>query len=965
MQPVPVSYLLWTVGIFLYISGCTEDAPLPPSEDRNCAPGTVATENACEPVECPDNATLVEEECSCDTGYYGTIQWAEDDERYTGSCIDIFEEALDTGSIDRLNQELALTKTLETAVAVQNQFSDLLDSIYQGTAPQYNPTEWSHHIFTTSLEDNEALLIGSDHGYPLATFGQSAIARRAAFGSNPMEQFTAGESESFIDPFNRLVAWLAHGDARTATTESFRIGIAGVPIAPFQDPTLLHLSFYFENADITYCDTIETISDCFQDSDLVLMGSNGNDADAAVVENALRQAQELGTAVLYLHSHYWDTTLYGEAVLNALDMRYGNYGGNYWDIDEAAWDSYDAFIADGGFLGSIVRLLRHLEAEDYSFDWSGCTEFVGQIFCYEAEGFRQEFLAGAQAIQTALRFLDENNHALFETDGQSLLKGLVLLAEVIRTQIAYPMSKTDSTIQPFMRAYFADHVVHYHRAHQNLQSDLGSFSRVLTTEDVSLSDFELDIDVSARGGYTTTGTYVLPGQPITIERLDSSTRDVWFKINTQRIGSTREFNDGQYDRPKFLQSPQMPLSARGPITISTPYGGALQIVTNEADSADVISLRVTNVSQHPVLEDMADLGEYLADLEETVFDFTEIKTPFVQIHAQTDMMRTAFNAERYFDDTDLFFEYLETYMIQDTYNLAGFAGSTLSLNDSVTSYCQTLGWDCEAANTHSAPSVQHINIDAYAHCGGGCAGNPYDQAWPLDPLGWGETHEIGHNLQRARLGIYDGRSSEVSNQIFPLHKHYMFALESGESLSPNRSAYKETFDILQASVAEADPVQYVYEAIWSNEGIYDNNNERIAFYMQVVHTNDHIEFLDSGWELYTMMYLHERLFSDAIADSSKWATMGDDLGFSTYPSAPSDLSGNDFMLISLSFLSQKDQRPFFDMWGITYSTEASAQVDSYGFAPAAQEFYASDDANVAPLSVPVPIDGTSPWPLSD
>ena len=114
-----------------------------------------------------------------------------------------------------------------------------------------------------------------------------------------------------------------------------------------------------------------------------------------------------------------------------------------------------------------------------------------------------------------------------------------------------------------------------------------------------------------------------------------------------------------------------------------------------------------------------------------------------------------------------------------------------------------------------------------------------------------------------------------------------------------------------------------------------------------------------------MMYLHERLFSDAIADSSKWATMGDDLGFSTYPSAPSDLSGNDFMLISLSFLSQKDQRPFFDMWGITYSTEASAQVDSYGFAPAAQEFYASDDANVAPLSVPVPIDGTSPWPLSD
>jgi len=59
-----------------------------------------------------------------------------------------------------------------------------------------------------------------------------------------------------------------------------------------------------------------------------------------------------------------------------------------------------------------------------------------------------------------------------------------------------------------------------------------------------------------------------------------------------------------------------------------------------------------------------------------------------------------------------------------------------------------------STSVHGRPKVQHINVDKYAHCGGGCAGNPYDQTWDLGPLKWGETHEIGQhpNGRQQRAG---------------------------------------------------------------------------------------------------------------------------------------------------------------------------------------------------------------------
>jgi hypothetical protein len=112
------------------------------------------------------------------------------------------------------------------------------------------------------------------------------------------------------------------------------------------------------------------------------------------------------------------------------------------------------------------------------------------------------------------------------------------------------------------------------------------------------------------------------------------------------------------------------------------------------------------------------------------------------------------------------------------------------------------------------------------------------------------------------------------------------------------------------------------------------------------------------------MYHHERLFARAVNDAERWSAERDDLGFSVY-GTPEDIDGNDFMLLSYSFITEYDQRPFFALWGIDWSSEADAQLDAYDFQPVPAQMWIAEDTNGDPLPDPLPIDGVTEWPLGD
>lgn len=268
--------------------------------------------------------------------------------------------------------------------------------------------------------------------------------------------------------------------------------------------------------------------------------------------------------------------------------------------------------------------------------------------------------------------------------------------------------------------------------------------------------------------------------------------------------------------------------------------------------------------------------------------------------------------------------------------------------------------------------MQHVIADSYADCGSGCSGNPYDQAWALDPMGWGETHEIGHNLQRERLLIYGGQSDEVSNNIFPAHKQ-MAANRASNPATPmtrDGTSARLGFDLIKTSLTQSSPSAYVKGQIWSDTGYAANNGLRLSFYRQLVEFARYYnpDTLSDGWELYTLLYLLER---NLTASEATWSSAGATSPtpatkqvFSTYASFPSDMDGNDYMLIASSRIIGKDMRPVFAMWGVEYSAAAAAQLTAQGFATADKLLFPMNNVNAygTGIAAPVNMTGSAVYP---
>jgi hypothetical protein len=210
--------------------------------------------------------------------------------------------------------------------------------------------------------------------------------------------------------------------------------------------------------------------------------------------------------------------------------------------------------------------------------------------------------------------------------------------------------------------------------------------------------------------------------------------------------------------------------------------------------------------------------------------------------------------------------------------------------------------------------------------------------------------------------VYDDRSTEVSNNLFPLRKGWRMRLELGDNRSNDRVNYRSAFNMVIAARAEADPVEGAYQRIWGNAAYAVQNGERMAFYMQWVHYwAQRQAHIPTGWDIVTLLYLHQRQF-DAVA-AVDWAANRSALGYSTYATKPSP-TGNDNLLITLSWITGRDQRATFDLWGVRYSAQAAAQVAAFGFAAEPALMYVNTSTNDHSTVRKVDMSAASPaWPF--
>ncbi|MCS9750662.1 metalloprotease ImpA [Pseudomonas aeruginosa] len=858
---------------------------------------------------------------------------------------EILDAALVSGDSSQLTDSHLVALRLQQQVErIRQTRTQLLDGLYQNLSHAYDPGAASMWVLPANPDNTLPFLIG-DKGRVLASLSLEAGGRGLAYGTNVLTQLS-GANAAHAPLLKRAVQWLVNGDPGAATAKDFKVSVVGVD----KTATLNGLkSAGLQPADAA-CNAL-TDASCASASKLLVLG---NGASAASLSATVRARLQAGLPILFVHTNGWNQSSTGQQILSGLGLQEGPYGGNYWDKDAVPSSRTRARSVElGGAYGQDPALVQQIVDGSWrtDYDWSKCTSYVGRTTCDDVPG-PSDFSKRVDVLKGALDAYNQKAQNLFALPGTTSLRLWLLWADAVRQNIRYPMDKAADTAR-FQETFVADAIVGYVREAGAAQKELGSYAgQRQQSMPVSGSEETLTLTLPSAQGFTAIGRMAAPGKRLSIRIEDAGQASLAVGLNTQRIGSTRLWNTRQYDRPRFLKSPDIKLQANQSVALVSPYGGLLQLVYSGATPGQTVTVKVTGAASQPFLdiqpgEDSSQaIADFIQALDADKADWLEIRSGSVEVHAKVEKVRGSIDKD-YGGDVQRFIRELNEVFIDDAYTLAGFAIPNQAKTPAIQQECAVRGWDCDSETLHKLPGTQHINVDQYAQCGGGCSGNPYDQTWGLNPRGWGESHELGHNLQVNRLKVYGGRSGEISNQIFPLHKDWRVLREFGQNLDDTRVNYRNAYNLIVAGRAEADPLAGVYKRLWEDPGTYALNGERMAFYTQWVHywadlKNDPLQ----GWDIWTLLYLHQRQVDKSDWDANKAA-----LGYGTYAQRPgnsgdaSSTDGNDNLLLGLSWLTQRDQRPTFALWGIRTSAAAQAQVAAYGFAEQPAFFYANNRTN--------------------
>jgi len=939
------------------------------------------------------------------------------------TAVDPIERALADGDAAAVTERELVDALLASRATLDTERTRVLDALFGRTDPAraVGPLDWdlthdSAVLRPLALGDTVPILLSNTSfkeagtiEETLALAGVGTKARRLLFGGNPFhalaraEHHPGGSANAAMQTFlENGVRWLADRDG--SDTSDFDIVIAHQQDSYWGRHDASTHAWFAEtwpNARLNAPDTCESaaLAGCLAGAELLVIGNDtgsnddhGVPFDAMAILAAVRAARADGVAVLLARNGYRRTEL-DEVLFDELGIV---SDWNYWRQEGLA-----GFVPDEMTLAAeapLARLSGAVEALDggtLDFDYASadvCTSYVGRTTCHESRVLDGTGVALAKRIGDAreglrerLRALDRRGTDLFSL-GEAYRpdKLAVLLADKYRERVRFPLDKLSSDQRAFQRARFADAAVHYARPNNPVQPDMGLFADAQRALHEAATVSRALVRTPRRfSEWRSSGLYVPPGRAVFVTRTDSTKAAVRVRFNMLRH-TTRLWDTNGYNRPSGLSSHVVDVAPGASVTLSSPHGGPLYVWTEAFEPAgdeapQPIALTISGVLDNPLLDafDEASVVAFSEALMSSDSDWVDIRTPLVEIHSLKSHLIRAF-ARQDGDESDgyttadvlAYVDDLSDYLIKGNYEYAGFASASLApLDARVADWCaaraltvvdyggRTLDL-CRDRRIHALPRVQHINADIAALCGGLCAGNPFDSGGPIMPLGWGENHEMGHNLQRARLKIYDGRSTEVSNNLFPLRTTREWSIAAGLARHPSQSrpSHQRAFELLQAAIAAGRPADASHP-LWSGTGIYDLAFERLAFFVQLV-------YAAGDWDVWTKVYIAERIFEDASRDEAKWLAVRDRIGFGAYAASEARaISGNDFLYVMVSVIDGSDYADWFAAWGVETSDEARAQVASNGILSDEPVVfrYVGGTLPVARPSGVIPLDGRSRW----
>ncbi len=794
------------------------------------------------------------------------------------------------------------------------EIENVLRAIYGNNRIDYLPNRNSQFL-TFSQREGVYPLIRGNKGLSLAAAVDNDGQRSAAFGTNIIRSMNDGSYQEYEENFISLLGWLLD---RSTLSVGER---ATVSLALMDNTTASRttswINDHFEKWEVTHCADESTLKNCMANATLVITGSSTG-AGNAVATSALEGAQANGAALLYVHLHSWNTAALTNSVLSVMNLTMQDPGGsgNYFSKDTASWDNYQQMLEAAWDLEDIYQLVNSIDDSTFSFDLSNCATDSG---CDAS--FAAEFKNVIAVLRSSIQGLDKNKINIFDLEGYQVEKLLVLLGDFYRRSIEYPMDVITSNSDSFLQAYFADHLVYNSRAFNPVQPDLGNFSR---SDFSHIRPSDKTVSLVSKKSFRSAGVYALPGQTVSITRNDNSDVNVSVFINTQRSASTKEFGSNQYNRPKFLKSTSFNIKSGETIQLTSPYGGPVQLSFSAND--EPVELHFRDIGLHPHWSSPADNTVFAEQMAAGDFDWAEVVTPHFEIHSQLTKLRNTL-ANEHFEGAESLANGTEQYIHNYPHVLAGFQGPGIDVIPEIHDFAELKGW-----TINNLDMVKHMNADQPT-CGAGCSGNPYDAGWDFNPIGHGDIHELGHGLEQGKFRFAGWDGHATTNPYSYYSKSQFHALNGTES-SCQSLPFDRLFNTLQESIKQVDPFAYMQAAnltAW---------NDGISIYIQMMMAAQGQGALDNGWHLLARLHILLREFQRADDNDDTWLAASDSLGFGQFTREEAKaLSNNDWLLIAISVVTERDYRDFLTMWGLSYSNAAAAQVASFGFAAIPQAFY--------------------------
>ncbi len=613
-----------------------------------------------------------------------------------------------------------------------------------------------------------------------------------------------------------------------------------------------------------------------------------------------------------------------------------------------------------GDIEPIKVMLSHLQSGSYSFTLTNSKlDFGGN----NDPRYKKEFKAGAESVQKMMRRLDESKRNIFREQGLKLEKLLVLLGDHYRQKVKYPMHKETTDIMVFLHALYADFSVYNFRELNLAQPDLGNFSR---SDFSHITPTTKTINLQSKPDFRAAGVYALPGQTVRITRLDNSNATPTVYMSSVRSFTTHVWSERvkylSYNRPKFVKTHPVPINKGETISITSPYGGPIQIGFDTNGQA--VSLKFENIGEHAFWNGAEDTLDFNQKLAANDFDWAELVTPNFEVHSKVKKMKESLRHEVFFGPEQLA-KGAETYIHNYAHILAGYKGPGIDVEPEIHGFAKRKGFEIELLD-----KVKHMNADQQG-CGSGCSGNPYDTTWKFNPVYHGDLHEFGHGLEKGRFKIDKTWNVHSTTNFYAYYSKSRYKKNTGNRHECFSKPFEELFNALQRAAKTNKPEEEI-----KKNRLFKEWNYGTTIYIQMMMIAQAENKLQNGWFLLPRLHIVEREYRKAAANKNSWLARRDSLGFGHYSFKEAELGGwwekpgkffahSDWVAIALGTATELDFSDYMKMWGHPVSARAASQLASNGYKKVERKMVVSqgnDYCDGFEGKRTVPVDGRSSWP---